>query len=88
MKNYVTLNRIKLVREKDVEYDAPHTITCPEDAVEVANAIFDMENLAEETLIVLLLFGKGALRNPYLHNPNHYQVKLLTILFSLRNTRT
>lgn len=59
MKNYLTLNRIKLVREMDVEYDAPHTITCPEDAVEVANAIFDMENLAEETLIVLLLDMKN-----------------------------
>ena len=59
MKNYLTLNRIKLVREKDVEYDAPHVITCPEDAVEVANAIFDMENLAEETMIALLLDMKN-----------------------------
>ena len=59
MKNYLTLNRIKLVREKDVEYDAPHIITCPEDAVEVANAIFDMENLAEETMIALLLDMKN-----------------------------
>lgn len=59
MKNYLTLNRIKLVREKDVEYDAPHIITCPDDAVEVANAIFDMENLAEETMIALLLDMKN-----------------------------
>ena len=59
MKNYLTLNRIKLVREKDVEYDAPHIINCPDDAVEVANAIFDMENLAEETMIALLLDMKN-----------------------------
>lgn len=59
MANYINITRIKLVRERKEEYAAATAISCPDDAVEMANAIFDMEYLADEIVVALFLDRKN-----------------------------
>ncbi len=59
MSNYININRIKLVRERKEVYAAAIAISCPDDAVDMVKAIFDMEYLADEVVVALFLDCKN-----------------------------
>lgn len=51
----ITINKICLVKECCHRYDLPRSITCPEDAAQVAMDIFHLEQEAQEVLILISL---------------------------------
>ena len=51
----ITINKICLVKECCHRYDLPRSITCPEDAAQVAMEIFHLEQEAQEVLILISL---------------------------------
>ena len=51
----ITINKICLVKECCHRYDIPRSITCPEDAAQVAMDIFHLEQEAQEVLILISL---------------------------------
>jgi DNA repair protein RadC len=57
MKEIVSLLKLKVVREKSEEYNF-NPVKTPEDVVEIINKVFDMENLAEEIVVLITLDTK------------------------------
>ena len=51
----ITINKICLVKECCHRYDLRRSITCPEDAAQVAMDIFHLEQEAQEVLILISL---------------------------------
>ena len=56
----ISVSKIKLVRESNHRYDINNkSIRTPEDAVNIINAVLDLENEAQEVLAEIILNNKG-----------------------------
>ena len=51
----ITLNHIQLVKESTKRYDLPRLIKNPKDASEVGKAVFNLDNEAQEVVVLLSL---------------------------------
>jgi DNA repair protein RadC len=64
MKEIVSLLKLKVVREKSEEYNF-NPINIPKDVVEIIKKMFDIENLAEEIVVLLTLDTKNKITGAF-----------------------
>lgn len=50
---------LKLIKEKGARYDIENKITCPSDAVQIIDAMFDLSDQAEEVMVLMALNTKN-----------------------------
>ena len=55
----ISIYELRLVKEGEEQYNVDEQITNPETAVKIINKIFDLENKAEEEMIMMTLDNKN-----------------------------
>lgn len=55
----ISLYELKMVKEHSGRYDVNRIIKCPKDAVNIANTVLELNNKAEEELILVTLNTKN-----------------------------
>lgn len=55
----ISLLSLRVVKENSGRYDVNKKISCPTDIITVLNTVLDMENMAEENLVLITLDTKN-----------------------------
>lgn len=74
----ISIYELRLVKEREEQYNVDEQITNPETAVKIINKIFDLENKAEEEMVMMTLdtknkatglfkISKGAINSTIVH---------------------